>query len=70
MCRRSPENQPYPGLHQKKHGQQVEGGDPALLLCAGETSPGVLFTDMESSVEERREPVEARSEYSLKKGSK
>ena len=29
----------YPGLHQKKRGQQVKGGDPALLLCTGETSP-------------------------------
>jgi len=34
----SPESQPYCGLHQKKHGQQVKRGDPALLLCTGETS--------------------------------
>jgi len=26
-------SQPYPGLHQKKRGQQVEGGDSAPLLC-------------------------------------
>jgi len=38
----SPESQLHSGLHQKKHGQQVEGGDPAPLFCAGETSPGVL----------------------------
>jgi len=49
----SPETQPYPGLHQKKGGQQVEGGDPAPLLCAGETSPGELHPDVESSVQMR-----------------
>ena len=32
-CPCSPERQPYPGLHQKKYGQQGEGGDPACLLC-------------------------------------
>lgn len=42
QCALSPESHLYPGLHQKKRGQQVEGGDPASLLCAGETSPGVL----------------------------
>ena len=35
MSPHSPESQLYPGLHQKKHGQQVEGGDSARLLCAG-----------------------------------
>ncbi|KAK4827726.1 LOW QUALITY PROTEIN: hypothetical protein QYF61_021026 [Mycteria americana] len=38
----SPESQPYPGLHQKRCGQQVEGGDSAPLLCSGDTSPAVL----------------------------
>ncbi|PKU27700.1 rna-directed dna polymerase from mobile element jockey-like [Limosa lapponica baueri] len=28
----SPENQPYPGLHQKKHGQKTEGSNSAPLL--------------------------------------
>jgi len=36
MCTCSPESQPYPGLHQKQHGQQVEGGDSTPLLCSGE----------------------------------
>jgi len=33
LCPRSPEIQLYPGLHQKQHGQQGGGGDPAPLLC-------------------------------------
>ena len=51
MCLHSPESQPCPGLHQKKH-DQVEGGDPAPLLCAGETSTGLLCPDVKSSVQE------------------
>ncbi|KAK4831274.1 hypothetical protein QYF61_016744 [Mycteria americana] len=47
MCTRSPEGQPYPGLHQKKRGQQVKGGDSAPPLCSGETSPGVLHPALE-----------------------
>jgi len=34
----------------KKHVQQVESGDPAPLLCAHETAPGVPHSDVESSV--------------------
>ena len=41
MFTRSPESQRYPGLPQKKHGQQVEGGDSAPLLHTRETPPGV-----------------------------
>ena len=57
VCLHSPESQLYPGLDQKKSGQQAEGGDPAKLLCAGEASPGVLHPDMESSVQERHIPA-------------
>ncbi|GAB0179075.1 cAMP-dependent protein kinase inhibitor alpha [Grus japonensis] len=32
VCACSPESQPYPGLHQQRCDQQVEGGDPAPLL--------------------------------------
>ncbi|GAB0182601.1 hypothetical protein GRJ2_000725400 [Grus japonensis] len=42
MCTCSPESQPYPGLHQKKRDQQVEGGDSAPLFCSCETPAGVL----------------------------
>ncbi|KAK4831769.1 hypothetical protein QYF61_018995 [Mycteria americana] len=52
MCTRSPEGQPYPGLHQKKCGQQVEGGDSVTLLCSGETSPGVLRPALEPAAQE------------------
>jgi len=58
MCPHSPESQPYPGLRQKKRGQQVEGGDPAPLLCTGETSLAVLCPDVEFSVQKRCGSVE------------
>ena len=32
----------YPGLHQEKHDQQVEGGDSAPLLYSHGMPPGVL----------------------------
>ena len=37
MCVCSPESQSHPGLHQKKHDQQVEGGDSPPLLRSRET---------------------------------
>ncbi|KAK4826703.1 hypothetical protein QYF61_010918 [Mycteria americana] len=52
MCAHSPESQLYPGLHQKKRGQQVEGGDSAPLLHSGETPPGVLRPALEASAQE------------------
>lgn len=39
-CR--PENQLYPGLHEKKSVQQGQGGDSAHRLCSGETPPARL----------------------------
>ena len=57
MCPHTLESQLYPDLHPKKHGQQIKGGDPASLLCAGEASPGVLRSDVEFSVQERHGPV-------------
>jgi len=41
----------------KMCGQQVEGGDPAPLLCTSEVSLEVLHADVESSVQERHRPV-------------
>ena len=52
MCTHSPEGQPYPGLHQNKSGQKVEGGDSAPLLLSGETSPGVLRPALELLAQE------------------
>jgi len=43
LCR----SQPYPGLHQEKHGQQVEGRDSPLYSALVETPPGVLHPALE-----------------------
>jgi len=45
---------PDPGLHEKNCGQQGKEGDPAPLLCAGDTSPGILCPDVESSEQKNR----------------
>ena len=39
MCAHSPEGQLYPGLHQKRRGQQVEGDDSAPLWWEPTWSP-------------------------------
>jgi len=66
MCTRSPEGQPYPGLHQEKRGLQVEGGDSALLLHSGETPPGVLRPALEPPAQDRHGAVGAGPEESKK----
>ena len=67
VCPCSPESQLYPALHQKMRGQQIEGGDPAPLLCAGEASSGVLHPDVEPSVQERHGLVTVCPEEGYKK---
>ncbi|KAJ7396513.1 hypothetical protein BTVI_144097 [Pitangus sulphuratus] len=47
MCTCSPRVQPHPGLHQKQHDQQVEGGDSPCLHCSCDTLHGVLHPALE-----------------------
>ncbi|PKU39954.1 rna-directed dna polymerase from mobile element jockey-like [Limosa lapponica baueri] len=38
-------------LHEKKYGQQIEGGGSPPILCSRETSPGLLRPALEPSAE-------------------
>jgi len=62
MCSCSPEGQQYPGLHEKKRGQQVEGSDSAYLVHSGETPPGLLHPSLESPAQEGHGAVGAGPE--------
>ena len=64
MCARSPESKLYAGLHQKQHGQQVEGGDSAPLLLPGETPHGVLHPAQEGHGAVGPGPEEGRKDDS------
>lgn len=58
----------YPGLRPKQRGQQSWRGS-APLPCAGETLPGALHPDVESSVQERHGPVGVQPERDVKDGT-
>ncbi|GAB0181615.1 mitochondrial enolase superfamily member 1 [Grus japonensis] len=62
VCACSPESQPYPGLHHKKCGQQVKGGDSASLLHSHEIPPGVLCPALAAPVQNRHRCVRAGPE--------
>ena len=64
------ESQPYPGLHQKKCGQQAEGGDSAPLLCSDETLPGVVHPALEPSALEWHVAIGAGAEEGHKSNPK
>jgi len=70
VCIRSSEGQPYPGLHHKQCGQQVEGGDSAPLLHSDESPPGVLHPALEPSAQERHRPVGVGPEEGHKNGQR
>lgn len=57
MCDISTESQLCPGLHQKKCGQQVEGGVSAPVLHSHEIPPRVLHPALVSATQERCESV-------------
>ena len=58
MCVCSPKSQLYPGLHQEKHDQQVEGGDSVPLLCSHENLPRVLCPIMGLSTQDGHQAAE------------
>jgi len=66
MCALSPEGQPYPGLHQEKHGQELKGDESAPLIRSGETSSGVLHPPLEPSAQERHGAVGVAPEEGYK----
>jgi len=52
MCGHSPEGKLYPGLHQKKDGQQSKGGISAPLLHSGDTSLEVVCPAQECQAQD------------------
>ena len=60
VCARSPEGQPYPGLHQRC--MPSRSREVILPLCSGGTSPGVLHPALELPAQEGHGDVGAGAE--------
>ena len=58
VCPGGQEDQWHPGVHLKKHSQQVKGGDPSPLLCPGKATSGVLFPILGTQLKKARELLE------------
>jgi len=62
MCTCSPESQLYPGLHQKKSGQQVKGGDGLCLFYSKEIPLAVLHSALGLQHEEDMDLLEHKND--------
>ena len=58
MCACSLEGQLYPGVHQEKCHQQVDGRDSESLLCSCETTTEALSPDLEPQLKKDMELLE------------
>ena len=62
MCARSPESQLYSGLHQKKCGQQVKGGDSDPVLVGSHLEYGIqLWSPQYKKDMDQSEQVQRRA---------
>jgi len=53
VCACSPAGQQYPGFHQKRDGQQGEGGDYHPLFCTCEVPAGIPCPSLGPTTQER-----------------